>query len=111
MSSDLYRDYSNEILKRPLPKLEPPPPTLFAMKNEKMVNIVEQQRPSSSSTIINVPQQPSSSSAAGNHRKQQWKANVNSAISGKKIMKNFLGILFPENFLIKIFLFHVFYFL
>ncbi|KAH9423207.1 hypothetical protein DERP_003484 [Dermatophagoides pteronyssinus] len=85
MSSDLYRDYSNEILKRPLPKLEPPPPTLFAMKNEKMVNIVEQQRPSSSSTIINVPQQPSSSSAAGNHRKQQWKANVNSAISVTQI--------------------------
>lgn len=87
MSSDLYRDYSQEILQRPLPKLEPPPEHLFHKEDLNpmpMATMVERQPPlsSSSSTTIHVHHQPSGFNGNVEDRKQLWRANVNSAISG-----------------------------
>nr|XP_046909631.1 stomatin-4-like [Dermatophagoides farinae] len=88
MSSDLYRDYSQEILQRPLPKLEPPPEHLFHTEDLNpmpMATMVERQPPlssSSSSTTIHVHHQPSGFNGNVEDRKQLWRANVNSAISG-----------------------------
>lgn len=82
MSSDLYRDYSNEILQRPLPKLEPPGHIFEKTEDLNSKIAMEQKATSSASTRINVHQSISPPSGNNMDRKQQWRANVNSAISG-----------------------------
>lgn len=75
MSSDSeYRDYSQEILQRPLPVIETPHTEGHSTRSK------------SESAFLNVEVQPRRMSETV--RREQWKANVNSAISGNRTFAN-----------------------
>lgn len=88
MSSDLaYRDYSLEILQRPLPAIDAPQ-TEHIFPPEETVDAITATHMSSSgqhhhqaSPSPSGPDEAMSDTA----RKELWKANVNSAISGNQL--------------------------
>lgn len=91
-SSDLdYRDYSLEILQRPLPAIEAPETEhIFTTQQHIAASTSGQPQPPPPSPLppppspllLPPPSPPVSIRMSDTARKEQWKTNVNSAISG-----------------------------